>query len=264
MFTFIDSQRLRCGRAVARLDEIADSRRLRRGRAVARLVVLCGFFLSATPGIAAEGAKALPPLVQLRTSEYEAVLAKEPTLYLVLDPRAKHLDIRSRAMVLERVPLADLLLLEFQPLFAKSGAPELGAPALWKVTQGPGDTDRETIAPLELRPYSEEEDKEEPAPTTPGAAPAAPTPAPKKKPDEAPIPTSYRVLIDNGWQLYITADPPQSTFFRRFVASVKDGWSRLRGEEPQHPPLITLVVSPEGAARLHHLFRSGTEILVLP
>ncbi len=86
----------------------------------------------------------------------------------------------------------------------------------------------------------------------------------KKKPDETVIPTSYRATLDNGWQLYVTADRPQSSFFRRFVSSVLDGWQRLRGKEPQHPPLITLVVAPAAAQRLHHLLRSGTEILVLP
>ena len=213
---------------------------------------------AAKPAAAPDGAA----LVRLRTVEFETALAREPKIYLVLDPAGKHLDIKSRAMVLERVELSALMLLEFEPLFSQAKSPELSAPTLWKVTQGPGDTDRETIAPVELRPYSEEEEKVEPsAPTAPGAAPAAPA---KKKTDETAIPTSYRAVLDNGWQLYVTAEPPQSTFFRRLTASVHDGWQRLRGEEPQHPSLITVVVAPAAAQRLHHLFRSGTEILVLP
>ena len=64
--------------------------------------------------------------------------------------------------------------------------------------------------------------------------------------------------------MVVVAEAPQASFFRRFVASVRDGWKRLRGEEPEHPPLITLVLAPAAAQRLHHLFRSGTEILVLP
>ncbi len=232
-----------------------------------RLGAVAALWLAAVSGaLAANQPAATAPvadaqaLVRLRTAEFETALAREPKIYLVLDPAAKHLDIKSRAMVLERVELADLLLLEFEPLFSKATSPELSAPTLWKVTQGPGDTDRETIAPVELRPYSEEEEKVEPAPAG-GTAPAAPA---KKKGDETAIPTSYRALLDNGWQLYVTADAPQSTFFRRLVASVRDGWQRLRGEEPQHPSLITLVVAPAAAQRLHHLFRSGTEILVLP
>jgi hypothetical protein len=198
-------------------------------------------------------------LARLRSIEFETALAREPRIYLVLDPRGKHLDIKSRSMVLERVELDQVLLVEFEPLFSGAKSPELSAPTLWKVQQGPGDTDRETIAPVELRPYSEEEDKEEPPPPT-GAA-AVPV---KKKPDETTIPTSYRSTLDNGWQLYVTAEPPGSSFVHRFAASVRDGWQRLRGEEPKHPPLITLVVAPAAAQRLHHLFRSGTEILVLP
>lgn len=209
-------------------------------------------------GTAADG----QALTRLRAVEFETALAREPKIYLVLDPAGKHLDIKSRAMILERVEIDELLLLEFEPLFSQADSPELSAPTLWKVTQGPGDTDRETIAPVELRPYSEEEEKEEPVVAANGAAaPAAPA---KKKPDETEIPTSYRATLDNGWQLYVTAEPPQSTFFRRLVASVRDGWQRLRGDEPQHPPLITMVVAPAAAKRLHHLFRSGTEILVLP
>ncbi len=209
-------------------------------------------------------------LARLRAIELETALAREPKIYLVLEPAAKHLDIKSRAMVLERVELDALLLLEFQPLFTESSSPEINAPTLWKVTQGPGDTDRETIAPLSLRPYSEDEERQEPvAPNSPaGAAATSGTPAgtapAKKSTDEAPIPTSYRATIDNGWQLYITAEPPRWSFLRRFANSVHDGWQRMRGEEPQHPPLITLVVAPAAAQRLHHLFRSGTEILVLP
>ncbi len=100
-------------------------------------------------------------LARLRSIEFETALAREPKIYLVLDPRAGHLEIKSRAMVLERVAIDALLLLEFEPLFSQAESPQLAAPTLWKITQGPGDTDRETIAPVELRPYSEEEEKEE-------------------------------------------------------------------------------------------------------
>ena len=229
----------------------------RRLAAVALTLLAAGGALAEAPAPAPDR----PALARLRSIEFETALAREPKIYLVLDPQAKHLDIKSRAMVLERVAIDALLLLEFEPLFSQGESPELSAPTLWKVTQGPGDTDRETIAPIELRPYSEEEEKEEPAAPAPAGAAGAP---PKKKPDETTIPSSYRATLDNGWQLFVTADAPQSSFFRRLVAAVRDGWQRLRGEEPQHPPLITLVVAPAAAQRLHHLIRSGTEILVLP
>lgn len=41
-----------------------------------------------------------------------------------------------------------------------------------------------------------------------------------------------------------------------------DGWQRIRGEEPAHPPLLTLVMSADDAKRLHHLFRAKMPILV--
>ena len=229
----------------------------RRLAAFVLALLAAGGALAEAPASAADR----PALARLRSIEFETALAREPKIYLVLDPQAKHLDIKSRAMVLERIAIDALLLLEFEPLFSQAESPELSAPTLWKVTQGPGDTDRETIAPVALRPYSEEEEKEAPAAPAAAGAPAAPA---KKKPDETTIPSSYRATLDNGWQLYVTADAPQSSFFRRLVAAVRDGWQRLRGKEPQHPPLITLVVAPAAAQRLHHLIRSGTEILVLP
>jgi hypothetical protein len=70
------------------------------------------------------------------------------------------------------------------------------------------------------------------------------------------------VQLDVGWQLYLVNEPPRLGWFRRFGAAIRDGWQRLRGEEPLHPPLVTLVVAPDDAQRLHHLFRTGMPILV--
>ena len=77
-------------------------------------------------------------------------------------------------------------------------------------------------------------------------------------------PTTYRVRLDVGWQLLVTSEAPRLGFGRRLVAAVRDGWQRMRGEEPAHPPLVALVVAPEDARRLHHIFRTGTRMLVLP
>lgn len=218
---------------------------------VAALVSAVLFVAVASP---ARAAGELPPLATLRAVEFETALAREPRVYLVLAAGERRLDVKSRGMVLERVPVAQLSVLHFVPLFGGSSAPELVTPALWRVHQGPGDTDRETIAPTTLRPYSEEEEQEEPAAGTP----------PAKPPGEAEKPATYRVAIDNGWQLLITDQAPQLGFLRRFAAAVRDGWLRFKGAEPAHPPLVTLVVERAAAQRLHHLFRSGTEILLLP
>jgi hypothetical protein len=186
----------------------------------------------------------------------EADLAQKPDLYLVLDPGAKRLTVRARGIELATVEVEEVSRLVFRPLFGGTEPPPLELPAVWTVLEGPGDTDRETIAPTTLRPYSEEDDKEE----APASSPAAKAPNPNG--DEA-TPSSFRVQLDVGWQLFLVNEPPRLNLLRRFTAAVRDGWLRLRGEEPSHPPLVTLVVAPEDARRLHHLFRSGMPILVL-
>ena len=196
----------------------------------------------------AEGVDAL----QLRAVELEAELAKKPALYLVLDPAAKKLEVRVRGTLLTAVPIQEISRLVFAGLLGSGEAPPLPAPALWTVVQGPGDTDRETIAPTTLRPYTEEEEEE------------SASPAPAKPKTDVDKPVSYRVQLDVGWQLFLVNESPRLGAARRFAAAVRDGWLRMQGEEPAHPPLVALVVAAEDAQRLHHLFRSGMPILVLP
>lgn len=225
-------------------------------------LAFAALFLLGGPAVARVSASRiaeLPPLARLKVVEYESALAKGKGIYLVLDPATKRLTIKSRGLELDSVALAEVALLDFRPWLSAGEAPELAAPTVWKITEGPGDADRETIAPPVLRPYdSEEEEVEEPAPADGTAAPA------KKKPEETERPSTYRVGIDNGWQLFITPDSPRAGLFRRLGAAVKDGWLRFQGKEPSHPPLVALVMPPESGRRLHHLFRTGTEILVLP
>ncbi len=90
-------------------------------------------------------------------------------------------------MVLERVELDALLLLEFEPLFSRAESPELSAPTLWKVTQGPGRhrprDDRSGRAPALLGRGRE---------GRAGGAGAAPAPPPRRRrrsPTRPTIPT---------------------------------------------------------------------------
>lgn len=214
--------------------------------------------LLALAGRAPAGAVDLPPLAALRIAEYETALAKGKGIYLILDPSKKTLTVKSRGLALTELAFDEISLLEFRPFW--SGGPKLAlaAPTVWKITEGPGDADRETIAPPSLRPYSEDEEEAPAAATATATAPA------KKKPDEFERPSTYRVGLDNGWQLYVTPETPRAGFFRRLAASVADGWLRLKGKEPKHPPLVALVMPAETAQSLHHLFRTGNEILVLP
>jgi hypothetical protein len=194
--------------------------------------------------------------VRLELAELEAGLARKPDVYLVLEPDAHKLAIKARGLELDSIALEEVVRLEFHPLFGVAQAPPLEAPAVWTIRQGPGDTDRETIAPTTLRPYSEEEEKQEPATT--GTEPES------KPPGDEPKPSSFRFTLDNGWQILLVNERPRLGWFRRFGSAVRDGWLRLRGREPSHPPLIALVVSPDDARKLHHLFRAGMKILVAP
>jgi hypothetical protein len=196
--------------------------------------------------------------VRLSLAELETGLAQKPGLYLLFDPSAGRLTVKSRGVELTTVRVLATTRLEFRPLFGGGSAPPLPAPAIWTVTQGPGDTDRETIAPTTLRPYTEEDAKVELTP------PSGPGQAPAKKPGEGDKPASYRVMLDNGWQLLLVNEPPRLGWWRRLAAAVTDGWLRVRGREPSHPPLVALVVAPEDARHLHHLFRTGMPILVAP
>jgi hypothetical protein len=195
-------------------------------------------------------------LRRLRLVELESELAADKDVYLLLDLGASRLAVKARGLELAAVELREVSRLVFAPLLGRAEAPPLPAPAVWTVLEGPGDTARETIAPTTLRPYSEEEEREEPAP-----AGAAPAPADEGEGDPQ---TSYRVELDVGWQLLIADEPPRLGWLDRFGAAVRDGWLRLRGGEPAHPPLVALVVSADDARLLFHLFRSGTRILVAP
>lgn len=190
---------------------------------------------------------------ELKLIELEGSLAKDPKVYLAFDPAKRRLDVRLRGIVLERVALLQVELLVFAPIFGTAETPPLLAPAIWRIEQGPGDTDREVIAPPALRPFPTNEEEE--------AAEAAQSASkPQEKPSEKP--SSYRVRLDNGWQLYVLNQPPEGGFLRRYRQAVADGWLRLRGLEPAHPPLLALVLTVEDARRLHHLFRAGMPILV--
>jgi hypothetical protein len=73
---------------------------------------------------------------------------------------------------------------------------------------------------------------------------------------------SYRVQLENGWDLWITDRLPRQGLLRLVGAAFRDGWNRWRGRGLNLPPAVTLVMAPEDARRVHHLFRTGTAILV--
>ena len=86
------------------------------------------------------------------------------------------------------------------------------------------------------------------------AATTTPAATAKKKPDEVERPSTYRVGLDNGWQLYITPESPGGGFFRRPL-ELRDALGLGGGEE------IAAAVEPEDVAALAgQLFGSGVEV----
>jgi hypothetical protein len=197
---------------------------------------------------------------RIGTVELEAQLAKKPNVYLVVDPPRRVIEVKARGVVLDSIPLSGIEIVSQRPLFSGSPPAAPALPALWSVEEGPGDTDREVIAPASLRPYSSEEEEEEEPVATPvpaGTRGPAPTPTPVPEP-----PASYRSRLSSGWDLWVTDALPPSGLWNRYWAAVAEGWARLRGDARQYRPAITVALARPDAQRLHHLMRRGMAVIV--
>ncbi|MCS7182886.1 MAG: hypothetical protein NZ869_07230 [Thermoanaerobaculum sp.] len=199
--------------------------------------------------------------------EAEVALARKPNIYLTLDLAQKSLAIKARGIVLDEVPVLAVEAAARQAFYFRPRPVLLPVPVVLEVLQGPGDTDREVIAPTRLRPASRQEDEEE---TPLPAASQTPTPTPTPKPE---TPTRYRVEVFRAGTkhqgkaelvLWVSDSLPARNVWQRFREAVKEGWAYLRGrgEITHEPPGIVLVVKGEDARRLHHLFRQGMTMLV--
>lgn len=220
---------------------------------------LASIFTSAVAAAAAiAGDGPLDPS-RVGTVELEAQLAKKPNVYLVLDPPRRVIEVKARGVVLDSIPVSGIEIVSHQPIFGASPPEGPALPASWSVEEGPGDTDREVIAPASLRPYSSEEEEEEPAatPTPAGTRGPAPTPTPVPEP-----PISYRSRLSSGWDLWVTDTLPPSGVWSRYWAAVREGWERLRGDARQYRPAITVALARPDAQRLHHLMRKGMAVVV--
>lgn len=200
-----------------------------------------------------------PRPAQVAAIELELPLARRPEVYLVLNPTSRQLQMKVRGFTLDQVSLAGIEMVVHAPLLGGPAPPPPPLPAVWRVVEGPGDTDREYIAPAELRPYRPD-GYEDTQPGVPAARAGAPLPTATPLPEP---PTAYRARLDNGWDLWITNTLPPQRFLPRAWAAVRDGWQRLRGRGNQLSPAIALAMGREDAMRLHHLMRSGMAILVL-
>ncbi len=199
-----------------------------------------------------------PDPTQVAALEMEAALAKRPAVYLLLDPQRRVLEVKSRGTALDTVRLTGIEIISQQPVMRRTDVSHPPFPAVWTVEQGAGDSDREVVAPTELKPaptMGEEEAEDEAASTSAGEPTPTPTPA-------VQMPVSYRSRLDNGWDLWVTDSLPPQSRFQTFLAAIRDGWKRLRGLGEDHIPAITLAMADEDARRIHHLLRTGMPILV--
>ena len=142
---------------------------------------------------------------RVATLELEAGLASRPAIYLLLDPQRRVLEIKARGAVLDTVPLPGIEVMSQQSLLSRHPATNPPIPTVWTVKYGPGDTDREVVAPEKLVPAPKDDEDQDVEPTPPPGATPTPTPTP------IPLPaTSYRTRLTNGWDLWITDRlPPQ-------------------------------------------------------
>jgi hypothetical protein len=196
-----------------------------------------------------------PSAPRLSLAELEAALAKTPDLYLLLDPAHRLLQVRSRGVVLDSMPLKGAEFMVHTPLFGSASAELPDLPTAWTVAEGAGDFSRELIAPDVLRPYKPEEERT--------VVDEARNPKVKALHDEEALPpTSYQVKMRNGWQLAVVEEEPATSFFGRYAASLSEGLDRLRGRTREHPPLLAVAMAPADARRLHHVFRSDLALLI--
>jgi hypothetical protein len=223
-----------------------------------RVSALASFSISLAAALAFGGDGPLDP-ARVATVEIEAKLARQPSIYLVLDPPRRVFEVRARGIVLDSIVLSGIETVTQRPLFGGVLPTLPQVPGEWSVEDGPGDTDREVISPTTLRPYSSDDEDEpaSPSPAPPGTRGPAPTPTPVPE-----APASYRTRLDNGWDLWITDRLPPTGMLQRYVAAVRDGWDRLRGLGRSYRPAVMLAVSSQDARRLHHLMRKGMVILV--
>ena len=196
---------------------------------------------------AAQGAAGPGPAAALAL---EVELARTGAVYLLIDPVSDLLEIKSRGVVLDAVPLAGFALLGYRP--ARGAAPPAAVelPAVWTVTDDAAAAYRQVIAPGELRPFEPEAAEEEPPSTA--VAEALPPP-----------PASYRVGLDGGWALNVGPRLPSGGWPSRLRHAVGDGWARWRGRPVDERNLLAVAVAAEDAQRLHHLFRPEMKVLVV-
>ncbi len=205
-------------------------------------------FSSATAGLAAVA----PAAAAERSLEMELELARTPKLYLVVDPAAGRLDVKIRGLVLDSVELLDAALLIHSQRARQ--APAAALPAGWSVSSVPDDSRRRVLEAAKLKPY----DGADPAAATQPAGPSA-----TAEPEVHDPAASYRVPLENGWELRVEPSVRRSRLLHG-PALTAARWRALGSHEAFRPlDVLALALAAEDARRIHHLFRPGVEILAV-
>jgi hypothetical protein len=188
-------------------------------------------------------------------AEMEAAIVRGTGLYIVVDPARSVLEVRSRGLVLDSVPLLGVEFLNHSPIFGGGRGQLPTLPVTWVVRAEAGDFEREVIAPDALRPYVPEDQRT--------ALDEARNPKVIAAHDEtAAPPSAYEVHLTNGWSLEILDQAPRTGFFSRYSAAVREGWKRLRGQKHEHPPMLAVAMKGEDAQRIHHVFRADLPLII--
>jgi len=218
------------------------------------LLALACFSTSAT---AAE-APAPPSAAAEHALELEVALAETPSLYLVVHLAQRRLEIKARGLVLDSVALADVALTRYTPLGAASLGPvSAELPAVRAIVESDVATARRVVTVATLTPYPKNGAEEEEAP----AAEASPTRSPVQQADPAP-PSSYRARLEGDWELWIDQRGIRPSAGQRLILWLGGTGRWLVGKPQQGSVILGLAMTAEDARRLHHLFDSGSMLLV--
>lgn len=182
--------------------------------------------------------------------ELEAKLASKPDLYVVIDLGERTFKVKSRGVELSSLGFGEAAFLAHEHSGANTTEP-VPVPSVLLIAGRAPAGERRVILPQELRPYDEEEE----------GTSALPAPKPGERLHKTP--TEYRVRLENGWWLQVSQiSPVPPPGFESFKQRVRQGWDNLLGGRSEEPNLLSLVLPPEDAQRIHHLFRPGRSILV--
>ncbi len=172
-----------------------------------------------------------PAPQELIATELEAELASSPSLYLVAALRDSTLAGHIRGARMFGHEAARIRLL----VHARSAGRTVPVPQVVRTTSW--------ALPRGLEFHD------------PTAPPGTPTKAPA-------APASYRVFLDNGWQLVVL--PRGSRLPEQALGTrLRDGWRTLLGHRPYRPPLLAVWLNADQARSLYHVFAPDLALLLV-